>query len=215
MSCSHRYSKELRFAWRFFHHGKPTRYGLWRVHAVHENSQQDIFEAHLSLLELERKHQVQEEMITEPHAEQRRALPVMQHWDDATRSFPFMDFQTVEPGNGRNRTSICVRVLPMWLGSSAAVCEAICENALAMAMLHNKTTWLSLHWHTMTTAVGSKITSPQATPFHLRLKRQTWDAASTAHANRASKRGLTSLLFSTRRKRWCGSGWISNPRQCS
>ena len=116
--------KEFRFVWRFFHHDKPTRYALKKIHAVNERHQREVFEAHMGLLEREvRAHQIERDgWETEPRAEQRRV--VMQRWDDET--LPFSDFQTAEK-DGRKRTWSHVRVLPMWHGTSAGKCEAICN----------------------------------------------------------------------------------------
>ena len=44
---------EWRFIWRYFHHDKPTRYGIKKIHCVHERSQMTAFESTLSSTERE------------------------------------------------------------------------------------------------------------------------------------------------------------------
>jgi hypothetical protein len=44
---------EWRFIWRYFHHDKPTKYGLKGIYCVHERHQAKTFELNLSSMERE------------------------------------------------------------------------------------------------------------------------------------------------------------------
>ena len=113
---------EWRFVWRYFHHDKPTRYGLKRVFCVHERHQQQAFELNLAAIEREAD-KFAATWKEEPRADVRQV--VMARWQQTVQGFS--PFQTME-SDGRRRSWEKTKVLPLWHGSSEQVCRSIAES---------------------------------------------------------------------------------------
>ena len=113
---------EWRFIWRYFHHDKPTRYGIKKIHCVHERNQMTAFESTLSSTEREAP-KFQAQWNKEPRADQR--AEVIDRWKQTTDLFS--PFQTLE-NDGRRKTWNTTKVLPLWHGTSEEVCHSICES---------------------------------------------------------------------------------------
>jgi hypothetical protein len=110
---------EWRFIWRYFHHDKPTKYGLKRVHCVHERHQMTAFEGNLSSMEREAK-AFKAAWNLEPRADQRAVA--IKRWKQTTDIFS--PFQTKE-ADGRLNTWADTKVMPLWHGSSPDKCDSI------------------------------------------------------------------------------------------
>ena len=113
---------EWRFIWRYFHHDKPTRYGIKKIHCVHERNQMTAFESTLSSTEREAP-KFQAQWNKEPRADQR--AEAIDRWKQTTDLFS--PFQTLE-NDGRRKTWNTTKVLPLWHGTSEEVCHSICES---------------------------------------------------------------------------------------
>jgi len=113
---------EWRFVWKYFYHDKPNRYGIKRIFCVHERHQQQTFEVNLSSIEREAE-TFKPTWNQEPRAMQRaRAI---ERWKSATDLFS--PFNTRE-SDGRRRNWKETKLLPLWHGSGAQICDSIAKS---------------------------------------------------------------------------------------
>lgn len=113
---------EWRFVWRYFHHDKPTTYSIKCVHCIHERHQTQRFEMELSQIEREAD-KFQPNWSSMPRAKQRAAA--IERWRSITQIFS--PFKSIE-GDGRRRNWSQTKILPLWHGTDAAVCNSISES---------------------------------------------------------------------------------------
>jgi len=113
---------EWRFIWRYFHHDKPTKYGLKRVYCVHDGHQTRAFENNISSIEREAE-TFKPTWDKEPRARQRK--DTIARWQKATDVFSSF---TTKESNGRTRTWNRTKVMPLWHGSSGDKCASICQS---------------------------------------------------------------------------------------
>ena len=112
---------EWRFVWRYFHQDKPNRYGIKKVYCVYESRQQQAFELNLSSIEKEAM-DFQPTWSQDPWASQRTR--VIERWKQSANIFS--PFSTME-ADGNIRIWKNVKILPLWYGTSAEMCDSISE----------------------------------------------------------------------------------------
>ena len=118
---------EWRFVWRYFYQDKPTHYGIKQIHCIHNAALSGQFEAHLPAQETKAKEPIfRPTWDQEPRASQR--AEAMARWKASADVFS--PFKT-EDSEGRNRTYIETKVLPLWHGSSAEKVVAIAKSGYA------------------------------------------------------------------------------------
>ena len=113
---------EWRFVWKYFYHDKPNRYGIKRIFCVHERHQQQTFEVNLSSIEREAE-TFKPTWNQEPRAMQRART--IERWKSATDLFS--PFNTRE-SDGRRRNWKETKLLPLWHGSGAQICDSIAKS---------------------------------------------------------------------------------------
>ncbi|MCB1109195.1 MAG: hypothetical protein KDK44_06015 [Chlamydiia bacterium] len=121
---------EWRFVWRLFHHSKPRKYSLMRIHLIHERHQMSSFESTLSQIDRESSKFLPNWKL-ERRAVQRES--VIKRWQELVDVFS--PFQTVEKDN-RRRLWKQVKVLPLWHGANETVCHSICESGFTSFGTH-------------------------------------------------------------------------------
>ena len=110
------------FVCRYFHQDKPNHYGIKRVYCIYERHQQQAFELNLSSIEREAT-KFKPKWCQEPRASQRAKS--IERWKQSANVFS--PFSTMEL-DGRRRSWEGVCVLPLWYGSSEAMCESIAKS---------------------------------------------------------------------------------------
>ena len=114
---------EWTFIQRYFEHQKPTNRSIKKAYCIHNPSATRQFEAAIPSLEIEAGKPIfSPKWPQEDHPQLRQK--VIERWKTLTA--PYSPF-SISWANQRKDTYRNVKILPLWHGTKAAVCESICD----------------------------------------------------------------------------------------
>ena len=109
----------MRFVWRYFHNDKPIKHGIKRIYCIDQIDHKQAFEMNLPFIEREAitfKPTWNQEFLVSQRAK------VIDRWKESVEIFsPF----NTKGDEGRRKGFKEVKILPLWQGSSKAVCDSI------------------------------------------------------------------------------------------
>ena len=121
---------ECAFVLKYFHHQKPANYGIARIYCLHQPSLTGKFEEHLQTIN-DRANTFKPEWEKESDTDQRQE--VIDRWKDQVRDY----FPITMQKKDREDILTNVRVLPLWHGTSSAVCASIASSGFTFFGKHH------------------------------------------------------------------------------
>jgi hypothetical protein len=111
---------EAAFVIQYFMHNKPHQYGIKKITCIHNPDQTQAFEGTVKIIERETENPAYTPKGKEEEPKQERAQ-ALQRWKECTTQFSPIKIKGLKRADYFSE----VKVLPLWHGSTRAVCESI------------------------------------------------------------------------------------------